>query len=68
MKKAYILNLNFGTWRNQVWFMGQEENGASFDKAKKTLPSVSADCASSNDYFNRACAHFESHGFLRIQE
>jgi hypothetical protein len=68
MKKSYIANLSFGTWKNQVWFMGGDENEAAFDKAKKTLPTVIQDCVSSNDYFNRACAHFESHGFLRIQE
>ena len=68
MKKSYIVTLSFGTWKNQVWFMGADESDAAFEKAKKTLPSVSAGCANSNDYFNRACAHFESHGFLRIQE
>jgi hypothetical protein len=68
MKKSYIVNLSFGTWKNQVWFMGADGSEAAFEKAKKSLPAASADCAGSNDYFNRACAHFESHGFLRIQE
>jgi hypothetical protein len=68
MKKSYIINLSFGTWKNQVWFMGESENAAVFDKAKKALPVMGSDCTNSNDFFNRVCSHFESHGFLRIQK
>jgi len=70
MKKAYVVNLTFGTWKNQIWFMGgdADENSETFEKAKKTLPAASVDCISSSDFFHRACNHFESHGFLRIQK
>ncbi|MCL1824185.1 MAG: hypothetical protein FWG44_08285 [Oscillospiraceae bacterium] len=70
MKKSFIINLNFGTWKNQLWFMGDDENSEAFEKAKKNLSAVlpDNDCKNSNDFFNRACAHFESHGFLRIQK
>jgi len=67
-KKAYALNLSFGTWKNQLWFMGADENTEAFEQAKKSLPGAASDCINSNDFFNRACAHFESRGFLRIQK
>ena len=47
--------------------MGDSEF-SEFDKAKKTLPDMSSDCNNFNDFFNRVCSHFESHGFLRIQK
>ena len=68
MKKSFIANISFGTWKNQLWFMGESENFAAFDKAKKSLPAFASDCINSSDFFNRVCAHFESHGFLRIQK
>jgi len=68
MKKSFIVNIGLGTWKNQIWFMGESENSAVFEKAKKSLPATGADCKNSNDYFNRICVHFENHGFLRIQK
>ena len=70
MKKAYIVNLSYGTWKNQIWFMGgdEDENSEAFDKAKKLLPDISKDCKNSNEFFQRTCVHFESRGFLRIQK
>jgi len=68
MKKAYVVNLSFGIWKNQLWFMGEDENQTAFDNVKKTLKSIGAGCANPNDFFQRVCAHFESHGFLRIQK
>jgi hypothetical protein len=68
LKKSFIVNISFGTWKNQVWFMGESENAEAFNQAKKTLPAVSADCTNSSDFFNRVCVHFESRGFLRIQK
>ncbi|MDR2558724.1 MAG: hypothetical protein LBC86_04160 [Oscillospiraceae bacterium] len=67
MKKSFIVNISFGTWKNQLWFVSDSENSA-FDKAKKALPDFGANCTNSNDFFNRVCTHFESHGFLRIQK
>ncbi|MCL2637330.1 MAG: hypothetical protein FWD48_03070 [Oscillospiraceae bacterium] len=67
MKKSFIISIGFGTWKNQLWFMGDNENSA-FEKAKKSLPDFSADCTNSHDFFSRVCSHFESHGFLRIQK
>ena len=70
MKKAYVLNLSFGTWKNQIWFMGGDDaaHSEAFEKAKKSLPSATSDCLNSNDFFHRACSHFENLGFLRIQK
>jgi len=67
VKKSFIVTISFGTWKNQIWFMGDSEF-SEFDKAKKTLPDMSSDCNNFNDFFNRVCSHFESHGFLRIQK
>jgi hypothetical protein len=67
VKKSFIVNIDFGTWKNQIWFMGEGDISA-FDKAKKSLPDFNSDCTNSNDFFCRVCAHFESHGFLRIQK
>jgi len=68
VKKSFIANISFGTWKNQIWFMGDSENAAAFEKAKKSLSVIGADCTNASDFFNRVCTHFESHGFLRIQK
>lgn len=72
-KKAYIINLTFGTWQNQLWFCGTEnEDGENldddFEKAKQTLEMVGNECSNSNEFFYKAVEHFKSYGFSRIQK
>lgn len=73
-KKAYIINLTFKTWQNQIWFCPTDENtdydslDVDFEKAEKSLDSVGNGCTSSNEFFNKAVEHFESYGFSRIQK
>jgi hypothetical protein len=68
MKSSYIVNLYYGTWKNRLWFMGDDENFTAFERARKSLPDAACGCINSGDFFNRACIHFESFGFLRIQK
>jgi hypothetical protein len=48
--------------------LGDDENFTAFERARKSLPDAACGCINSGDFFNRACAHFESFGFLRIQK
>jgi hypothetical protein len=64
MKKAYIINLKYGIWENQLW-LEADDNEAMQEKweiAKATA------CQSSGDYFNKAIEHFSQYGFSRIQK
>lgn len=73
-KKAYIINLTFKTWQNQIWFCATDENAdeestdADFEKAEKSLDAVGDICKNSNEFFNKAVEHFENCGFSRIQK
>ena len=43
--KEYILNIKFGTWQNQLWFMGEdnEENWQGQNLLGKVLNKVRED-------------------------
>lgn len=70
IKKSYIINLVFGTWQNQSWFSGNDDELTQirWEVAKKGLAEVAEGCTNSNDFFNKAIQHFENYGFSRIQK
>ncbi len=65
-KKPYIINLQFGTWQNQLWFMGDEGRDEEFSRAEKGLDEIGDSCTNSSDFFDKAVKHFEGLGFARI--
>lgn len=69
-KKTYIINLQFGTWTNQLWFSGEDSEIAQnkWADAKRELERIGDSCSNSNEFFLKAVAHFESCGFTRIQK
>ena len=65
MKKAYIINLKYGIWENQLW-LEADDNEVMQEKweiAKAKLTDVATACQSSGDYFNKAIEHFSQYGF-----
>lgn len=70
MTVPYIINLVFGTWHNQVWFSGNDDELTliRWNVAKSGLETIGEECSNSNDFFNRAVEHFESYGFIRTQK
>ena len=63
MKKAYIINLKYGIWENQLW-LEADDNEAMQEKweiAKAKLTDVATACQSSGDYFNKAIEHFQEY-------
>ncbi len=69
-KKSYIINLKFGTWRNQAWFSGEDtpEAEIKWRTAINMLEDTGKECTTSNDFFSRAVELFESCGFARIEK
>lgn len=70
MKKAYIINLKYGIWENQLW-LEADDNEVMQEKweiAKAKLTDVATASQSSGDYFNKAIEHFSQYGFSRIQK
>lgn len=69
-KKAFVVNLKFGAWRNQVWFSGDNtpESETKWDTAINMLEDIGKECTTSNIFFQKAVALFESCGFARIEK
>lgn len=69
MNKPYIICLQFGTWRNELWFTAadDESTARSWKKAVDKLPELSSECANSGEFMTRSVEHFEQYGFTRIQ-
>ena len=69
MKKAYIINLKYGIWENQLWLEADDNEvmQEKWEMAKAKLTDVATACQSSGDYFNKAIEHFSQYGFSRIR-
>ena len=70
MNKAYIINLKYGIWENQLWLEADDtaEMQEKWEIAKAKLSDIAKVCQSSGDYFNKAIEHFSKYGFTRIQK
>ena len=70
MKKAYIINLKYGIWENQLWLEADDtpEMQKAWEKAKRGLSDLASSCQSPGDYFSKAVECFGSAGFVRIQK
>lgn len=69
-EKAYIINIAFGAWQNQVWFSGSEDELTEnkWVEAKKKLGSIGERCTNPNEFFLATVKHFEEYGFTRVQK
>lgn len=68
--KAYIINLRFDLWENQLWLVGEDNEIAenNWVEAKKSLDKIGDNCTNSNEFFKKAIEHFEEYGFVRVQK
>ncbi|MBP3923242.1 MAG: hypothetical protein J6D27_09760 [Ruminiclostridium sp.] len=68
--KAYIINLKYGIWENQLWLEAEDSPSmqSAFEKAKQGLEEVAQGSQNSSDFFNKAIEHFALFGFDRIQK
>lgn len=68
--QAYIINLAFGAWQNQLWFTSVEDSDSQhrWADAKQSLEEIGSRCTNSNEFFLAAVRHFEEYGFQRIQK
>ncbi len=68
--KAYIINLKYGIWENQLWLEAADTPAMqlAFEKAKNGLSEVAENSQNSSDFFNKAIEHFATFGFDRIQK
>ena len=69
MNKPYIICLQFGTWRNELWFSAPDNQmtAEKWRTAVDILPQVSETCSNPGEFLAAAVEHFEDHGFTRIQ-
>lgn len=68
--KAYIINLKFGIWENQLWLVGEDspECEKKWEDAKAALDDIAKVSRGSGEFFAKAIDHFDSYGFTRIQK
>ena len=69
-KKAYIINLKFGIWENQLWLEADDDEKtlARWEDVKSGLDNVAKRCHTSGEYFTKATEYFADNGFHRIQK
>jgi hypothetical protein len=69
-KKAYIITLSYGSWRNQLWFSAEEDyhTQKKWNEIIKALDELGDTCSHAGDYFDRSLKLFEENGFVRIQK
>ena len=68
--KEYILNIKFGTWQNQLWFMN-ENNSKIEEKWQKALIEIDSLKDSYGDAMNfeaKVIEYLKNLGFIRIQK
>ena len=70
MKKAYIINLKYGIWENQLWLEADDtpEMQEKWEIAKAKLAHRATPSQSSRDYINKAIEQISQYGFTRIQK
>ncbi|MDR0223059.1 MAG: hypothetical protein LBI38_05965 [Oscillospiraceae bacterium] len=67
MNNAYILNLKFGTWENQLWFAGEKDKKA-WSSAVAELDEIGDGCSGANEFFLKVTDFLEGRGFYRIEK
>ena len=68
--EAYILNIEFENWQNQLWFMN-EDTPEVREKWQETIKEIDSLRNSSDDamsFQHNVIEHFKNLGFIRIQK
>lgn len=68
--KEYILNIEFETWTNQLWFMGRDdtETKEKWQNAITNIEELKKSSQDANSFQNNVIEYFKGIGFLRIQK
>lgn len=65
--KEYILNIKFGTWQNQLWFMG-EDNEENFKNAINNIESIKKSSEDAMSFQNNVIEYLKKLGYIRVQK
>lgn len=68
--EAYILNIKFENWQNQLWFMNEDtpEVREKWQKAIKEIDSLRKSSNDAMSFQNNVIEYFKNLGFIRIQK
>lgn len=70
MEKAYITNIKFNNWQNQLWFMGNddEETNNKWIQAQKEVENLGESSKDPMEFQEKVIEHFRKCGFIRIKK
>ncbi len=68
--REYILNIEFGTWQNQLWFMNSDdsETKEKWQKAIKEINSLKDTYEDAMEFQDGVIKYLKDFGFIRIQK
>lgn len=68
--REYILNINFETWQNQLWFMN-EDNKETLENWKKLINKIDTIKKSYSNFLEFQTGvidYLKQYGFIRVQK
>lgn len=68
--KAYILNIHYENWQNQLWFENEDSEKVKndFQKAIENLENLRKTSADCYEFQNKVIEYFKTLGFERVQK
>lgn len=68
--KEYILNIEFGNWQNQLWFMNKdtEDIQEKWQTAIKEVNSIKESSKEPIEFQDKVIDYLKGLGFIRIQK
>jgi len=68
--KEYILNIKFGTWQNQLWFMNSDNDQTReiWINAIQEIDNLKSSYNNSMDFQAGVIEYLKKLGFIRIQK
>lgn len=68
--KEYILNIEFGNWQNQLWFMNKDTDDIQekWQTAIKEVNSIKESSKEPIEFQDKVIDYLKGLGFIRIQK
>ncbi len=68
--KEYILNIEFGNWQNQLWFMNKDTDDIQekWQTAIKEVDSIKESSKEPIEFQDKVIDYLKGLGFIRIQK
>lgn len=68
--REYILNIEFGTWQNQLWFINVDdfETKKKWERAIQKINLLKDSYEDAKKFQNRIIEFLEESGFTRVQK